>query len=156
MFQLETPLLELIARGTFLFILFMLLFRVLPRRTGGELAPMDLVFLLLITEAASHSLGDYSSLADGTVQIVTMLALNYLTNRLSFHFRWFERIAEHDPLQVIKDGQLIPRNLKKEMLTADELMGSLRLSGVDDIAQVRSAHVESDGRLSVVTRDGGG
>ena len=156
MFQLETPLLELIARGAFLFILFMVLFRLLPRRTGGELAPMDLVFLLLITEAASHSLGDYSSLADGTVQIVTMLALNYLTNRLSFHFRWFERIAEHDPLQVIKDGQLIPRNLKKEMLTADELMGSLRLSGVDDIAQVRSAHVESDGRLSVVTRDGGG
>ena len=156
MFQLETPLLELIARGAFLFVLFMALFRLMPRRTGGELAPMDLVFLLLITEAASHSLGDYSSLADGTVQIVTMLALNYLTNRLSFHFRWFERIAEHDPLQVIKDGQLIPRNLKKEMLTADELMGSLRLNGVDDIAQVRSAHVESDGRLSVVTRDGGG
>ena len=42
MFQLETPLLELIARGTFLFILFMVLFRLLPRRTGGELAPMDL------------------------------------------------------------------------------------------------------------------
>ena len=156
MFQLETPLLELIARGAFLFVLFMALFRLMPRRTGGELAPMDLVFLLLITEAASHSLGDYSSLADGTVQIVTMLALNYLTNRLLFHFRWFERIAEHEPLQVIRDGQLIPRNLKKEMLTADELMGSLRLNGVDDIAQVRSAHVESDGRLSVVTRDGGG
>lgn len=76
-----------------------------------------MVFLLLITEAASHALGDYSSLADGTVQIVTMLALNYLTNRLSFSFRWFERLVEHEPLPVIKDGQTIPRNMRKELLT---------------------------------------
>lgn len=150
MFQLETPVLELIARGAFLFILFMVLFRLLPRRTGGELAPMDLVFLLLITEAASHSLGDYSSVTDGTVQIVTMLALNYLTNQLSFHFHWFERLMEHSPLQIIKDGQTIPRNLRKELLTPDELTGHLRLNGVDDISKVRSAHIESDGRLSVI------
>lgn len=150
MFQLETPLLELIARGAFLFILFMVLFRVLPRRTGGELAPMDLVFLLLITEAASNAMGDYSTLADGTVVILTMVALNYLANRLSFALPWFERVMEHEPLEIIRDGQTIPRNLKKEMLTADELMGSLRLNGVDDIAQVRSAWVEGDGRLSVI------
>lgn len=150
MFQLETPLLELIARGAFLFVLFMVLFRLLPRRTGGELAPMDLVFLLLITEAASHALGDYSSLADGTVQIVTMLALNYLTNRLSFSFRWFERLIEHGPLQVVKDGQTIPRNMRKELLTPEELISHLRLNGIDEISEVRSAYVESDGRLSVV------
>ena len=155
MFQLETPLLELIARGTFLFILFMLLFRVLPRRTGGELAPMDLVFLLLITEAASHSLGDYTSLADGIVVILTLLALNYLMNRLSFALPWFERVIGHDALEIIREGQTIPRNLKKELITADELMGSLRLNGVDDIAQVRSAWVEGDGRLSVVKAEAG-
>lgn len=150
MFQLETPLPELIARGAFLFILFMVLFRLLPRRTGGELAPMDLVFLLLITEAASNSMGDYSTLADGTVVILTMVALNYLMNRLSFALPWFERMIGHQPLEIIRDGQAVPRNLKKEMITADELMGSLRLNGVDDIAQVRSARVEGDGRLSVI------
>ncbi|MDO5369505.1 DUF421 domain-containing protein [Paracoccus sp. (in: a-proteobacteria)] len=156
MFQLETPLLELMARGAFLFILFMGLFRLLPRRTGGELAPMDLVFLLLVTEAAAHSLGDYTSLADGTVMILTLIALNYLTNRLSFHFPWFERVAEHSPLQIIKDGKTIPRNLRKELITPEELMGHLRLNGVGDISQVISAHVEGDGRLSVVTKGGEG
>lgn len=150
MFQLEMPVLELIARGTFLFTLFMVLFRVLPRRTGGELAPMDLVFLLLITEAASHSLGDYSSLADGSVMIVTLLVLNYVTNRLSFHFRWLERIMQHTPLPIIRDGKAIPANLRKELLTPEELAGHLRLNGVEDISEVQCAYVESDGRLSVV------
>ena len=59
-------------------------------------------------------------------------------------------------MQIIRDGQTIPRALRKELLTPEELMGHLRLNGVDDISQVRSAHVESDGRLSVVTTDSGG
>lgn len=123
MLELEYPLPELIFRGAFLFILFMVLFRILPRRTGGELALMDLVFLFLITEAASHSLGDFSSLADGTVQIATFMALNWAINRLSFHFPRFEKLAEHDPLPIIRDGKVIPANLRKEAITADELMG---------------------------------
>ena len=85
-----------------------------------------------------------------------MLALNYLTNQLSFHFRWFEQLIEHRPLQIIRDGQTIPRALRKELLTPEELMGHLRLNGVGDIAQVESAHVEADGRLSVVTKGGEG
>lgn len=50
MFELETPLLELVARGAILFLGFMFVFRILPRRTGSELSPMDLVFLLLVTK----------------------------------------------------------------------------------------------------------
>ena len=156
MFGLETPLLELIARGALLFVLFLILFRLLPRRTGGELTPMDLVFLLLITEAASHALGDYSSLTDDAVQIVTLMALNLLTNRLSFSFRWFERLIEHPPLPIIEDGQTIPRNLRRELLTADELASHLRLHGIAQVSEVRSAHIESDGRLSVIKKDGRG
>lgn len=155
MFELEYPLAELIFRGAFLFILFMVLFRILPRRTGGELAPMDLVFLFLITEAASHSLGDFSSLGDGTVQILTFMALNYAINKLSFHFPRFERIAEHEPLPIIKDGKVIPRNLRKEAITSDELQGGMRLNGIEDIAEVKLAYVEGDGKLSFVKASSG-
>ncbi|SIT83482.1 DUF421 domain-containing protein [Pontibaca methylaminivorans] len=153
MFELETPFFELVARGAFLFILFMVLFRLLPRRTGGELAPVDLVFLLLITEAASHSLGDYSSLSDGVVVIVTLLILNHFSNRLVLRFPWFERMTAHAPLQIIKDGETIPRNMKKELLTPEELMSHLRIHGIDDISKVKSSYVEGDGRLSVLKKD---
>ncbi len=153
MFELQTPIPELILRGTLLFVLFMVLFRILPRRTGGELAPMDLVFLLLVTESASHSLGDFDSLPDGAVQIVTLMALNYLTNRASFASPAIMRLVEHAPIQIIRDGQAIPRNLRRELLTAEELHSHLRLNGIDDIARVKSAHVESDGRLSVIRAD---
>ncbi|KQZ95878.1 hypothetical protein ASD64_18405 [Mesorhizobium sp. Root157] len=152
MFELETPLAELIARGVFLFLGFMFIFRVLPRRTGGELSPMDLVFLLLITESASHSLGEFSTLTDGAVQIGVFVGLNYMTNKLSYHFPVIRRLLEQKPLLVIKDGQIIPENLKKELLTEDELKGNLRMDGVDDVSAVKVAHVESDGRVSAVKK----
>lgn len=153
MFELETPFWELVARGAYLFIGFMILFRVLPRRTGGKMGPMDLVFLLLITEAASHSLGEFSSLADGTVQIATFMGLNYLSNRLAYAFPAFRHIVEQSPLPIVKEGEVIPDNLRQEALTLNELFGHLRLEGVDDLAKVKLAQVESDGRLSVVQVD---
>lgn len=153
MFQLETPILELILRGTFLYILFLVLFRILPRRTASEMASMDLVFLLLITEAASHALGDFSSLTDGTVQIMTMVVLNWGINKLSFHFRWIQRLAEHRPLVVIRDGKTIPEHLRREALTDEELDSNLRMEGLERVDQVKIAHLESDGRLSVIKAD---
>ncbi|HRO15816.1 MAG TPA: DUF421 domain-containing protein [Paracoccus sp. (in: a-proteobacteria)] len=151
--QLETPILELMLRATFLFVLFMILFRILPRRTAGEMAPMDFVFLLLITEAASHSLGEFSSLADGTVQILTFMGLNYLTNRLSYHFPFMQKLLEHSPLPVVEDGRMLRRNMSRETLTEDELMGGLRREGIDDVAKARKVCLEGDGQLSVIRKD---
>lgn len=153
MFQLETPFLELVIRGAFLYVLFLVLFRILPRRTASEMSPMDLVFLLLITEAASHALGDFSSLTDGTVQILTMVVLNWAINKLSFHVRWIERLVEHGPLVVIRDGKTIPDHLRREALTDEELKAHLRLEGLESVDQVKVAHLEGDGRLSVVKAD---
>ncbi len=74
LFKVETPILELVIKGSVMYLGILLLFRVLPRRTGGEMAMMDLIFVLLITEAATHSLGGYSSITEGFIVIVTMMS----------------------------------------------------------------------------------
>ena len=77
---LETALIELLARATLLYFGFLTLVRLMPRRTGGEIATMVLIFVLLIAEAAAHSLGDYTSLADGGVLIAAFMGWNWLIN----------------------------------------------------------------------------
>lgn len=145
----EAPV-EMIVRGAVLYIAFVVLFRVMPRRAGGELRAMDLVFLLLITEAASHALGEFTAIGDGLIMIVTMMALNFLLNWSSYHFRWMERLLSSPPVQVVRDGDLLRRAMRGEYLTESELMEYLRIEGIDDLAQVKSAFVESDGQLSVI------
>lgn len=149
-FALETPLFELLVRGTALYLGLLILIRVMPRRTGGELAPMDLIFILLVAEAAAHALGDYSSIGDGAVMIVTLMGWDWLINKLSYHVPAIERLVSAPAIEVVRNGELLRRNMRREYLTEDELMSHLRKEGLDRLADVKSAWIESNGRISVV------
>ena len=149
-FSLETPLLELFARGTVLYFALLAIMRFMPRRTGGELALMDLVFVVLIANAAANAFGDYSAIADGIVLVATLMAWNYVLNFLSFRSRFIERCVSAPALQVVRDGELLRRNMRREFLTEDELMESLRREGIDDLKDVKAAYVEAEGKISVI------
>ena len=155
-FQPEAALLELIARGSVLYLGILVLMRLMPRRTGGELATMDLIFVVLIAEAAAHALGDYTSVADGIIVIATLMAWNYLINALSYRVRFIERLVSAPPLQVVRDGRLLRRNMRREWVTEDELMSHLRENGFSDVKDVKAAYVEGEGQITALGKKGGG
>ncbi len=152
LFKMESSALALILRGTLLYLGILFLMRILPRRIGGEMATMDLIFILLVTEAASHSLGDYTSLSEGFIMIGTMILWNYLVNALSCYFPFIEKLVSHPPVPVIKNGQMQLKNMRREFLTKEELMGHLRDQGIEDVSEVKKACIESDGSVSVVKK----
>jgi uncharacterized membrane protein YcaP (DUF421 family) len=62
-------------------------------------------------------------------------------------------------VRIVRDGRILRRQLEREKISEEELMGELRNHGVDDVSRVRAAYIESDGTISVMTRgrpaDGG-
>lgn len=152
LFKIETPILELMIKGSVMYLGILLLFRILPRRTGGEMAMMDLIFVLLIAEAATHSLGGYSSITEGFIVIITMMAWNYLFNYLSYHIPFVEKIVSAPPIRIVKNGKLLKRNMRREYLTEEELTDHLRLQGIEDVGEVKAAYLEGDGKISVIAR----
>lgn len=81
-FMPEMPVSETALRGFLLYFFILFVLRILPRRTTGELGAMDLVFILLLTEAASHSLGDFTSVGDGIIMLLVFL-LDVITESIS-------------------------------------------------------------------------
>lgn len=156
LFTLETPLFELLARGSLLYAGILALMRFMPRRTGNELAVMDLIFLLLITEVASHSLGDYTSLGDGLVLILVLMGWDYLINILSYHVPFIDRLLSSPPLQIVKDGELLQRNMRREFLTEGELMCYLRENGIERLEEVKAAYIEGKGKITILKAKAGG
>ena len=152
-FALETPLVELAILGVLLYLAILFLLRVLPRRITGELAAMDLVLILLITEAAAHSLGDYHSLADGIVQILVMAVLALLVDVLGHRFAWVRKLTESPPLKIIENGKVLRRQLRREFITDEELQSQLRANNIEDVSEVRSAHVEGEGHITFIRKD---
>ena len=150
-FRPETPLLELLARGSALYVGVLMLMRIMPRRAGGDLGRMDLIFLLLIAEAATHGFGGYTTVADALIVIVTLMAWDYVINLLSYHMPFFERLVSSPPVEVVRNGRLLRRNMRREYLTEAELMSFLHKEGLDDISR-QIGPGQSEGRISVVPK----
>lgn len=148
----QAALFEILMRGTALYCGVLVLMRLMPRRSGGELAAMDLVFVLLIAEAVAEGMGGHTSVADGLLLVVVFMAWNYLINLLSYRVPFLERLISAQPLPIVRDGKLLRRNMRREFLTEQELMAHLRMEGMEDIGEVKSAHVEADGKITVVRR----
>lgn len=144
-------LLEMVLRGTLMYLATFLLLRVFRRQTGS-IGPADLLVLLLIADAASNGMsGEYRSVTEGLVLVATIIGWEYAIDWLSFRSPWFQGLVERSPLLLVSRGELNRSHLEGELMTVDELMAQLRRKGIDDVAQVRACFLEGDGHISVLT-----
>src|SRR5688572_21808467 len=76
---------EIVVRGTTLFLMLFLLLRVLPRRQIGSLGVSDLLVIVVIADAAQNGLsGEYKSITEGVVLVVTILFWNWIIDTLDY------------------------------------------------------------------------
>jgi uncharacterized membrane protein YcaP (DUF421 family) len=108
---------------------------------------------VLIADAAQNGLGkDYQSVTEGITLVLTIVAWEYLIDWLAWRFPALRPIIKAHSLPLVQDGHVLDDNMKSEMLTRDELMGQLREQNVAELAEVRLAQIEGDGRLSVLRK----
>jgi uncharacterized membrane protein YcaP (DUF421 family) len=146
---------EMIVRGTVMYWFLFALFRFVLRRDVGSLAIADVLLVVLIADAAQNAMsGTYNSVSSGIVLVATIAGWNYLLDWASYHSDRVRRFVEPPPLRLIRDGRLLRGNLRREMITIDELRAKLRQQGIDQLSEVKSAYMESDGEISAVRIDG--
>ncbi len=143
--------LELVVRGSLIYLFLFSIFRFILRRDVGSVGIADILILVLIADAAQNAMtDDYRSVADGFVIIGTLVGWNFLLDYLSFRFPTFRRLAEPGPLCLIADGRKLRRNMRREYITDDELDAKLREQGVDSVESVKRAYLETNGTVTVV------
>ena len=142
---------EVIIRGSLMYLALFVILRFVGRRQAGAFGPADLLVIVLIADAAQNALGkDYESITEGVVLVLTIVAWEYLLDWLAWRYPSLRPYLVAPALKMIENGAIIGANMRKEMLTEEELMSQLRQQGVEDIAAVRSARLEGDGRMSVL------
>ncbi len=155
LFGFEKSIVELVIRGTVMYWFLFVMFRFVMRRDVGAIGIADVLLIVIIADASQNALsGDYQTITEGMVVVATLVFWNVLTNWLSFRVPKFQKFAEPDPLLLIRDGKVLERNMRREMLTRDELLSKLREHGIERPEEVRWAYMESDGQVSVRRRDG--
>jgi uncharacterized membrane protein YcaP (DUF421 family) len=147
------PLLEIILRGSVMYLALFTLLRVTLKRQGGTLGMTDLLLIVLLADASQNAMaGEYKSLPDGIVLVATIIFWSYALDWLSYKSPRLQRLIEPPPLLLVKNGQLLRQNLRRELITEVDLKGQLRQQGISDIEKVKEAYIETDGRISVIQR----
>ena len=146
--------LEIVIRAVVVYGFMLLMLRLTGKRQVGQLAPFDLVLLLVISNAVQNSMnaGD-NSLVGGLVSVFALLAVNGLMGWITFKSKKAELFIEGKPQVLIHNGILDERMVRQERLTQHEIMAAIRQAGVTDIEHVRVAIMETNGHISVIPKN---
>lgn len=153
----DTPILEIVVRGSLTYLSLFFLLRITLKRQSGTIGITNLLMIVLIADAAQNAMaGEYTSITDGIMLVGTIIFWSWLLDWLGFRVPFLQRFVHPPALRLVQDGRLLRKNLQQELITEEELMSQLRLQGVDQLADVKEALIEGDGRISVVRREGKG
>jgi uncharacterized membrane protein YcaP (DUF421 family) len=147
-------LLEIVIRGSVVYLLLFLAMRFLPRRTIGGVGPSDLLIVVLIADAVQEAMaGKYESITEGLVLAATILFWAVFIDFLDYRFPKLH-ISDGKQIALVRDGRLIERNMRRQNITADEIMAQMRHHGLSSLRNVEAVYVEGDGQFSVLLRGG--
>jgi uncharacterized membrane protein YcaP (DUF421 family) len=97
--------------------------------------------------------GDSKSVTESLLLIGIIIFWNYVLDWLGFQSKVFRRLLDPEKLPVIEDGKFLRENMRRELITTDELMSQMRESGIEDVSEIKTAHLESDGQFSFIKKN---
>ena len=157
MFVPTRSVLEMFLRGTTMYFVVVALLRLVVKRQTGGVGRTDILVIVLLAEIAGPGFtAAYVSVVEGTVLVATVLFWSYAIEWLIDRFPKFERFFQPPPLLLIENGRMLPKNMRSELITKDELMTHLREEGVAELSDVKEACMESDGMISIIKIDRSG
>jgi uncharacterized membrane protein YcaP (DUF421 family) len=153
MLSMSVPWWELIVRSAVVYAALIIILRATGKRQVGQLAPFDLVLLLVLSNAVQNSMnGGDNSLVGGLISAITLITLNHVVGIATFRSKRIEAIVEGRPLIIVHNGRVFEDVLAQAKLTHHELDAALRQNGCTCVDEVRSAILENNGAISVIPR----
>lgn len=147
---------DIVLRATAMFLIVFLLLRLMGKRELGQMAPFELVVLVvmgdLIQQGITHN--DFS-ITGATLAIVTFAFWGAVLGWLVYLFPKLKNTLEGEPSVIIQNGRLIEASLRRDRMTRGEVESEMRLAGIASIGEVAWAILEPQGKISFIRADDG-
>lgn len=147
---------DIVVRALAIYLVVVVLFRVTGKRTMAQVTTVDLVLLLIISEATQQALlGDDFSITTAALAIITLVFLDRVADLLKFRSRKISRLIEGAPVVLVEHGKPVQRRLRKEHISVDDVLAVARnQQGLLRLDQIEYAILESSGGISIIPTSG--
>jgi len=144
--------LPIVISSATVYLFIVLAIRLFGKKELAQLSVVDLVFILLISNAVQNAMvGSNSTLAGGLVAATTLFVVNYLLKKGLLHSRILNQLLQGNPLMLVYNGEIIQDHLDQSQISLEELQAAVREHGVETIKEVNLAILEVDGNISVLS-----
>jgi uncharacterized membrane protein YcaP (DUF421 family) len=146
-------LLGIAVRISISYVFILCLLRLAGKRSIGELTSLDFVVTLIIGDLFDDIFWAEVPLSQGFTAISTIILLHTLLSYFECRYVSIHKLVTSPQTLMVKMGNFVQAGIIKERLPEDEIMADLRISQVEELAEVREASLEPSGRLSVFKVD---
>jgi len=144
---------EFVARAVIVYLFLLVILRLTGKRQVGQLAPFDLVMLLVLSNAVQNSMnGGDNSITGGVILVCTLISINWTVGWLTFRSKRLEALVEGRPILLVHNGHVDQHAMRRVQLTMHELDAALRGEGCCGVEEVRFALLENNGHITVVAK----
>lgn len=148
------PIVDIVLRSVVIYCFIVIGIRLLGKREISQLSIVDLVFVLLISNAVQNAMvGPNTSLIGGLVAAASLFIVNQGLGFLMLRSKRAQSFLEGNPIMLIYHGKIINKHLKKAGITELELEEAIREHGVEKVLDVDLAVLETDGNISVLSHN---
>lgn len=131
-----------------------ILLRLFGKKEFSQLNVFDFVVFLIIAEIMTMSIGDDTlTLLHSIVATITLILTDRIVSLIGLRFKKARDVLEGRPTYLIFKGKIDQKKMRELRYTVDDLCHQLRVSDIDTISQVEFAILETNGSLSVITKD---
>jgi len=143
---------DLMLRAVSVYVFIIIAIRLFGKKELSQLSVIDLVFILLISNAVQNAMvGSDTSLQGGIVAAGALFVTNFVLKKLIYRFQSVGKLIQGEPIMMIYNGLVQKENLEKAGFTIQELEAAVREHGVKSIEKVDLAMLEVDGNISVLS-----
>ncbi len=138
-------------RAIFLYLVLIVCIRLMGKRQIGEMEPAEFVVTMLLANIAAVPMQDNAiPLTTGLIPILTVLGVELIISVITLSSIRMRKLFCGKPVILISDGKILEENLRQTRVNLDELTEHLREQGIFDLATVKYAILETNGKVSVM------
>jgi uncharacterized membrane protein YcaP (DUF421 family) len=152
--EIGSSLPDVALRTAIVYIFLVVAIRISGKREVGQMSVLELVVILIMSDAVQNSMvGENVSIWGGLVAVTILLTLDFALRSVSLRWPRVRKAIQGEPRLLVRDGKILDGALREEDISQDEVEAAVRAHGIERVDQVALAVLETDGSISVIPMD---
>lgn len=135
------------------YVFALVLARIMGRKLISQMTFFDFIVGVTMGTLTANVMVDASNTSSSSViALIILSALSVAIGILNIKSFKIRKMTDSEPVTLVKDGTIVEENMKNTRMTINELMMKMREKNAFSLADVEFAMMETDGKLSVLTK----